>query len=151
MFARISTILDCAEDEFWQKLIDPRSLQFIASPLLSYQTLDGIWLDSQWVAGKTYQLKLYLGGIAPLGRHNVKIVAVNRESNQIASHESGALISVWNHTMRFQQLGEGKLRYTDEIEMKAGWLTPGFWLFAHLFYRYRQQRWKVLLKKKRHS
>jgi len=36
--------------------------------------------------------------------------------------------------------------YTDEIEIQAGWLTPGIWLFAQLFYRHRQRRWKALLR-----
>lgn len=34
--ARISTHLHCTEDELWQKIIDPRSLQFVASPILRF-------------------------------------------------------------------------------------------------------------------
>jgi hypothetical protein len=54
---------------------------------------------------------------------------------------------VWNHNISFREVGPGKVSYADEIEIQAGWLTPAIWLFAHLFYRHRQRRWKVLLKK----
>jgi hypothetical protein len=29
----------------------------------------------------------------------------------------GALSPVWNHTIRFQPFGDGRLHYTDEIEI----------------------------------
>jgi len=43
-------------------------------------------------------------------------------------------------------MARGKVSYTDEIEIQAGWLTPVIWLFAHIFYRHRQRRWKVMMK-----
>lgn len=146
MFARITTVLDCTEEELWEKIIEPKSLQFVASPLLSFQPLLGDELDGEWVTHKMYELKLCFLKIVPLGRHNIKLVAINRESNTIVSNESGTLVPVWNHTILFRQIEHSKLRYTDEIEIKAGWLTPAIWAFAHLFYRHRQKRWKTLLK-----
>ncbi len=46
----------------------------------------------------------------------------------------------------FRKIEQNKLLYTDEIEIKAGMLTPAIWIFARLFYRHRQKRWKMLLK-----
>jgi hypothetical protein len=43
---------------------------------------------------------------------------------------------------------EGRLYATDEIKIQAGPLTGVIWAFAHLFYRHRQRRWKVLLHSK---
>lgn len=68
------------------------------------------------------------------------------EANLIESRESGALAPVWNHTIRFHSLEDGKLHYIDEIEIQAGLLTGVIWAFAHLFYRHRQRRWKKLLR-----
>jgi hypothetical protein len=38
----------------------------------------------------------------------------------------------------------GRCRYSDEIEVRAGALPPLVWLYAQLFYRYRQRRWRRL-------
>ena len=146
MIARISTYFNCTEEELWEKIIEPKSLQFVASPILSFNPIVKGELDGEWVIGKTYELKLYFLNILPLGRHRIKIITIDRKSNIIVSNESGTLAPVWNHTIRFGQSGQGKLRYIDEIEIKAGWLTIAVWVFSHLFYRHRQRRWKILLK-----
>lgn len=146
MIARISTHFDCTEEELWKKIIEPKSLQFVASPILSFNPLVKGELDGEWIIGKTYEAKLHFLNILPLGRHRIKIITIDRKSNIIVSNESGLLAPVWNHTIRFGQSGQRKLRYIDEIEIKAGWLTIAIWVFSHLFYRHRQRRWKILLK-----
>ncbi len=146
MIARISTYFDCTEEKFWKKIVEPKSLQFVASPILSFQPLVKGEFDEKWVIGKTYELNLYFLNVLPLGRHRTKIVTIDKESNTIASTESSTLVPVWNHTIRFNQCEQNKLIYTDEIEIKAGWLTIFVWIFAQLFYRHRQKRWKLMLK-----
>jgi hypothetical protein len=145
MFARISTQLACTESELWEKISKPESLQFVASPLLSFAPLEPGVLDSEWEVGREYLLKLYLLKFIPLGRHSIKIVKVDRDQSTILSRESGLLAPVWNHNISFQEIKPGLVIYADEIEVQAGLLTPFIWLFAHVFYRHRQRRWKVLL------
>jgi len=146
MIARISTYLDCSEERLWEKIMDPQSLQFIASPILSFQPPVKSDLEGEWIVGKSYELKLYFLGIFPLGRHSIKIVTIDRDRNMIVSHETGQLARVWNHTIRFSRATPTKLTYSDEIQIEAGLLTAPIWIFAHLFYRHRQKRWKMLLK-----
>ncbi|MBN2389791.1 MAG: hypothetical protein JXR84_03650 [Anaerolineae bacterium] len=147
MLARISTVLDCTEKRFWDRIIRPESLQFVASPLLHFEPLVAGDLNGEWIVGKTYVVRLSSFGFLPLGQHRIKIVTIDRATNTIESQEGGSLARVWNHTMRFYPIGAGRLRYTDEIEIKAGLLTAFIWAFAHLFYRHRQRRWKELLKR----
>ena len=66
MIACISTHFDCTEEEFWKKIIEPKSLQFVASPILSFKTFDKEELNSKWVTGKTYNLKLYFLDYLPI-------------------------------------------------------------------------------------
>ena len=99
-------------------------------------------------SGEDNELKLYFLKVIPLGRHSIQLVTIDKERNTIASRESGLLARVWNHSIRFRQVEGGKVSYTDEIEIRAGWLTPAIWLFAHLFYRHRRRRWKALLKQR---
>jgi hypothetical protein len=72
-------------------------------------------------------------------------VRIDKAAKATVSQESGRLARVWNHTLSFREVAPGAVSYTDEIEIQAGWLTPGIWLFAQVFYRYRQRRWKALL------
>jgi hypothetical protein len=148
MLARISTIFDCTVEQLWDEISRPASLRFIAAPLLHFEPLVASDLDGEWVVGKTYALRLSLFGLLPAGEHRITLASIDREANLIESTESGTLSPVWNHTIRFHPLGAGKLHYSDEIEIQAGLLTGIIWAFAHLFYRHRQRRWKILLRSK---
>ncbi|WKZ35136.1 MAG: hypothetical protein QY332_16095 [Anaerolineales bacterium] len=145
MLASISTTFDCTAEQLWDEISRPASLRFVAAPLLYFEPLVPGELDSDWVVGKTYALRLSLFGFLPAGEHRLTLTNIDREANLIESKESGALAPVWNHTIRFHALANGKLHYSDEIEIQAGLLTGLIWAFAHLFYRHRQRRWKKLL------
>jgi len=148
MIARITSTFEYTDKDFWKKIIEPKSLQYVASPILSFLPIAGEDLGAEWVTDKTYKLKLRLFRIIPLGFHQIKVIRIDRVSNTIVTNESGSLAPIWNHTVIFSQIGQRELRYTDEIEIGAGMLTPAVWLFAHLFYRHRQRRWKHLLSQK---
>ncbi len=143
---RVSTQFACTDDELWEKITEPSSLQFVTSPILSFVPQNEGDLTGEWQVNRTYSLRLYLLKFIPLGEHTITLVKIDRERNRIISRESGQLATVWNHIISFYEVESGLVRYTDEIEIKAGWLTPAIWLFAHLFYRHRQRRWKKLLK-----
>lgn len=145
MRVRISTHLSCTEEELWKKIIRPASLQFVASPVLTFEPLNGESLPDEWQVDMPYRLRLRLFGFIPMGEHTIRIVKIDRKTNTIRSMESGRLATVWNHDITFSKTEPGTVRYTDEIEIRAGWLTPAIRLFAHLFYRHRQRRWKVML------
>lgn len=148
MLARIATVFDCTAEQLWGEISRPASLRFVSAPLLYFEPLVPGELDSNWVVGKTYVLRLSLFGFLPAGEHRITLASIDREANLIESKESGALSPVWNHTIRFRPLENGKLNYTDEIEIRAGLLTGVVWAFAHVFYRHRQRRWRDLLQGK---
>jgi hypothetical protein len=60
----------------------------------------------------------------------------------IRSHESGFCYT-WDHTIRIAEAPSG-CEYSDEIVIRAGLLTFLIWLYANVFYRYRQARWRKL-------
>jgi hypothetical protein len=151
MLAQISTVFDCTAEQLWSEISRPASLRFVAAPLLHFEPLVAGELDDEWIVGKTYALRLYLFGFLPAGEHRITLVRIDRTANLIESKESGALSPVWNHIIRFHPLRDGRLHYTDEIEIQAGLLPGVIWAFAHLFYRHRQRRWKRLLRRKTHS
>lgn len=147
MIARISIHLPCNEAELWKQIEKPKSLEFVTAPVLKFipDGMDGF--GEIWEINRDYNLKLYLFGIIPLGRHRIRLVKIDKMRNTIESREKGLFTRVWNHTIAFHQVGDRKVHYTDEIEIKSGLLTPVIYIFAHLFYRHRQRRWKRLLKR----
>ena len=145
MTANISSKLPCTESELWEKISNPLSLQYITSPVLKFVPENDDLFKTQWRINTSYQLKLYLFGYVPLGRHSITLKVIDKNKNIIKSRENGVLAKVWNHTISFNEKEDGQVHYTDTIEIKAGVLTPFIWLFAHLFYRHRQKRWKQLL------
>ena len=145
MITRISTRLACSEDELWEKIIEPTSLQYVASPILSFVPIQEGSLSGEWKVGTPYPLKLYFLKFIPLGQHTIKLVKIDRETKTIVSQENGHLAKVWNHTISFKEDSPEVVSYTDEIEIQAGLLTPVIWLFSQIFYRHRQRRWKMLL------
>ncbi|WP_117318611.1 hypothetical protein [Chromatocurvus halotolerans] len=78
MIARISIRLACSERDLWRKIIEPKSLQFVASPLVSFEPLQQGALSGDWQVGIPYSLKLYFLKVIPLGRHTIQLVSINK-------------------------------------------------------------------------
>lgn len=133
------------EDKMWEELQKVSSLIHVSSPILKFRPQEGHSLPEKWSLGTVYKLELSFFGIVPLGNHIIKLVEINKENNLIISHEHGRLTKVWNHTIKFNSIDNRTIEYTDEIEIKAGILTLSIWLFAHIFYRHRQNKWKKLI------
>ena len=117
----------------------------VASPILKFKTQKGHSIPEKWFLGTEYKLKLSFFGIVPLGDHVIKLVEINKEKNLIVSNEYGKLTKVWNHIITFYAIDDQTIKYTDEIEIQAGILTLSIWLFAQIFYRHRQNKWKELI------
>jgi hypothetical protein len=146
MIATIATVLPCSVNTLWQALLKPASLRYITSPILTFVDAHGDGPAEHWETDRPYVFNLYLFGLLPLGRHRITVVTINGKDMKLASNESGSMAPVWNHRIELETAGESSTRYTDTIEIRAGALTFPIWLFAHLFYRHRQRRWRRLLR-----
>ena len=61
----------------------------------------------------------------------------------IVSYERGGIIRTRNHIIQVAPVPCG-CAYSAEAEIQAGLLTIFVWLYANVFYRYRQARWRKL-------
>jgi hypothetical protein len=145
MKAIISTAIPTSAEKMWAELQDISSLVYVAAPLLRFKAQGKKPLPEKWCAGREYPLRISLFGVIPLGNHAIRISEIDDRNMQIRSNESGLLAREWNHLIKVERTGIRTIRYTDEIEIKAGTRTFGIWLFAIMFYRHRQKRWKKLL------
>ncbi len=131
----------------WQKLQYVSSLQYVASPILIFKAAEESPLSGKWLTGILYDFHLFLFGIIPLGRHSIKLVEINEQEYIIRSDEHGNVVKRWRHTIKITEKDSGITYYMDEVEIDAGMATFFIWLFAFLFYSYRQYRWQKILAK----
>jgi hypothetical protein len=145
MIVSISTILNVTPEVFWKEIQKPQSLQFISAPILYFIPKKDTILKDGWETNTEYNLSLFLLGFIPLGPHKIVVNKISRSTNEIITSESGLLAKTWNHKIKFETINSKQIKYNDNVEIKAGFLTIFIWLFAQFFYRHRQRRWKKLL------
>jgi hypothetical protein len=86
-------------------------------------------------------------GLIPLGLHTIRIEHIDAPRRQIQSRETNGLISRWDHLVSIREMPAGRTLYSDEIEIEAGRFTWIVWLYAQVFYRHRQRRWRRIAKR----
>jgi hypothetical protein len=87
--------------------------------------------------------------VIPAWKHEIRIVRVDEAARVIYTNERGGGVRKWNHRITIKPLSDDRCRYTDEIDIGAGPITPLVWAYAHVFYRYRQRRWRKLARRLR--
>ncbi len=95
--------------------------------------------------GQEIQDRILFFRLIPAWRHHLRLVRVDEKRREILSQERGGFIRAWNHRIHIEPENTARCRYTDEIEIRAGVLTPLVWAFAHLSLRYRQLRLRRLI------
>lgn len=120
---------------------------FVTKGLLGFCDADQFPIE--WQQGTTQTTRLLFFGLLPAWRHSLTFKAVNDSERVLCTNEGGGLITLWNHTIKVVPVGDRSCIYLDDVEVKAGVLTIFVWAYAQLFYRYRQLRWRTLLRRVR--
>ena len=142
MRIRISTYLDAPADRVWQAVKRPVTLLHVTRGMLGF--LPARAFPREWQVGQLVRVRLIFLHCLPLWRHELRVVDINEASREIHSAERGGLVAVWNHWIHLEPVPRDRCRCTDEIDIETGLWTPAVWLFAYLFYSYRQRRWRQL-------
>ena len=87
-------------------------------------------------------MRSFLFGLIPLGTRLLFFERVDGRAREIQTRENDPLVRNWDHRITIREATGGQTLYSDRIEIDAGLLTPGVWLFAQWFYRHRQRRWQ---------
>ena len=96
-----------------------------------------------WEDGK-YLVKMYIFGNIPFGKQWI-VISLYDEEKRIRDNGYSHLIKKWDHNIHIKDICSDKTHYVDTIDIKAGILTIFVVLFANLFYRERQKRWRKLI------
>ena len=148
----LSTSLSCPPEWVWCKVIEPATLLYVANPLLKFELVEPMQLPEIWREA-TYRMKMKMFGIIPMGTQYVVIMdrkvdeTPGNQFYSIRDNGYGDLANRWDHIISLRENPDGTTHYTDTVDIEAGMLTLGVWLFASVFYRYRQMRWRKLARR----
>ncbi|HPL81981.1 MAG TPA: hypothetical protein PLU23_05720 [Anaerolineaceae bacterium] len=140
---RKTSTFPASKKEVFKRLQKLETLQHIAAPYARFVPLD-IEQPIEWKEGSSFSFHFYLFGMFPLGVHTIHVLVCSEELG-INTREYNKHVPVWNHRISLETIDEDTTRYTDEVEIGAGWKTCFVALWAKAFYAHRQRKWQKLL------
>jgi hypothetical protein len=143
----VESRLPCDADLAWSAVQTSALLLEVCAPLVRIRPMPGDRFPERWLAGETIRCRSSLLGILPLGMRTIHFERIDPDAGEIQSRESDRLVQRWDHLVRVRPDANGGCRYSDEVEIEAGWRTPLVWLFAQGLYRFRQRRWRGLARR----
>jgi hypothetical protein len=147
MKVSLSTKIDLNAETVWAEVQTAPLLMHIAWPLVRFVPVGAESLDS-FKPGGRYQVTLRLFGILPFGTQWIVTSVHEPEAGEwpkrLRDNGYSALINKWDHWITVAPDEKSGTRYSDEVEIAAGLMTPFVWAFAQAFYRHRQRRWRGL-------
>ena len=144
MIATIQTYFDIPANKAWNILKKKDNFLYITRGLLGFAGKKE-WPET-FFQGQEIHTRLIFFHIVPAWKHVLKIVRLDDNLMELFSNEKGGFISTWNHLIKIEPVSADRCNYKDQIDIQAGWMTLGVWLYAQAFYRYRQYRWKRLIR-----
>lgn len=145
MTVRKTSVFPASEKEIFKRLKKLKTLQYIAYPLATFTPVDG---DNEliWEVGRISSYRFKLFGIIPLGIHTIKVIHFGLNEG-IFTNEGNKYVPVWNHKIVIEKIDNNSTKYTDIIDIDAGWKTVFVYLWAICFYSHRQKKWIKMLKR----
>jgi ligand-binding SRPBCC domain-containing protein len=150
----LSTTINLPPEEVWRRVQTPELLMHIAAPLVRFRPIEPKSVQ-HFREGERYLVALRLFGFLPFGNQwivpSLHVEEQPEWPKKLRDNGHSALIKTWDHWITVEPDGAGGTRYRDELKVEAGALTPVVWLFAQVFYRHRQRRWRALAERASHA
>lgn len=138
---QVSTCLPAPVQAVWEAVKRPTTLFRVTRGMLGFSRQRNFPVE--WQEGQRLCIRLWFFHLLPMPYlHRMEVVEIDEAGRVICSHETSPLYT-WDHTILVEEQ-DGGTYYTDKIDIQAGLLTSLIWLYANIFYRYRQWRWRKL-------
>lgn len=134
------TVLDASAEVVWAAVQTPQAFVHVAGSMLRYPVAER--RREPWQVGDTLTGWTLLGGVIPFSHHTLRVVTIDDSAMELTTSEGGGLVKRWDHEILVEATGRRRCRYRDRVLIDAGAMTPIVVVFAKLFYRYRQRRWR---------
>ena len=138
----IRTVLHAPADRVWEAVVRPETLERVTRGLLGFSDVS---FPARWSTGSSVAPRLVFFHVVPAWRHHLTVSLVDDAARVLETREGGGPIRTWNHRISVEPRDARSSVYTDTIDISAGLLTPLVRVYAELFYRYRQHRWRRLV------
>jgi hypothetical protein len=141
----VETTLPTGADRVWSAMLSPATFLYVCKGLFGFPAL----------AGRTESLRqgergtgwLMAFHVIPAYRHTIEVTEVDEATGTIRTREHGGVLKAWNHTLHVEALQADSCRYSDTVDIDAGLLTGAVVAIASGIYRYRQRRWRKLVRR----
>lgn len=145
MIVQLETMLPATAAECQSAVMTPALLCHVSAPLIQFEPVKPSGWPARWQPGP-FLVRMKLFGLLPLGEQTIDISLPPAAPGRFLLRDNGhsRLIPRWDHLITIEAFGNGT-RYTDRVEIEAGWRTLFTCLFARLFYAHRQRRWRKLV------
>jgi hypothetical protein len=145
----VTTELACTVADARELVMRPQTMQLVSWPLTMFAAISPPALPERWSPGR-YRVRLRSLWVIPLGEQTINIsFPPGMEPNdvRIRDNGSGRLMRRWDHLIMMRPTGDGaRTLYTDQVDVDAGVLTVPVWAWAAVLYRWRQYRWRRLVR-----
>ena len=147
MEVNLSTQISLPVDTVWKEVRTARLLMHVAWPLIRFVPVGIEPLDAFEPEGR-YLVKLRLFGVLPIGTQWIATSIHEPEGGgwpkRLRDDGHSAIIKKWDHWITIKPNSQSGTDYRDEVDISAGLFTLPVWVFAQIFYRHRQRRWRNL-------
>ena len=141
---RKSSVFSVSVEEVFARLQKLKTLQYIAYPYATFEAVNGEE-ELIWKKDNVFSFRFKIFGLIPFGIHTIKVIRFGLEDG-ILTNETNTHVPVWNHEISLERVDANTTKYTDIVEIDAGWKTVFVYIWAVCFYTHRQRKWKRLLK-----
>ncbi|OBF85295.1 hypothetical protein A5791_01890 [Mycobacterium sp. 852002-51163_SCH5372311] len=141
----LETILPTTADRVWSAMLSPVTFLYVCKGLFGFPALSG--RSEPLRPGERGTGWLVAFHLIPAYRHTIEVIEVDEVTKTVRTHEHGGMLKVWNHTLHAEALDENSCRYSDTIEIDAGPATVIVAAAAMGIFRYRQRRWRKLVRR----
>lgn len=143
--AKVHTQLPTSADHAWRVLTrHDGTLRYGSRGVFGFTGSDR-WPE-EFHDGQEIDTRIVVFHLVPAWRRQLHLVHVDDERREVLSWERGGFVRLCIHRIRVEPENTVRCRYTDEVRIRAGLLTPAVWAFAHLYCRYRQMRLRRLIR-----
>jgi hypothetical protein len=137
------TILLTTAERVWPAMLSPATFLYLCSGLFTVPALAG--RVEPFGEGEIGTAWLFAFHIVPAYRHTIEVLDVDAATHTVRTREYGGMLRAWNHTLRVEAIDDRTCRYSDSVDIDAGYATALVMPIANAIFRYRQRRWRKLV------
>ncbi len=143
----VASEMSINSDIAWEKLQKSELLEFVCKPKVKFKPIGGHFPNS-WKELETVSTKMLIFGFFPFGGiHTIYFEKIDAVNKILQTKEWDDAAKIWNHKISLKTLTNNSIYYEDEIVIYGGILTGIITAWAKSFYKFRQKRWQIIIKK----